>query len=269
VNLTAPAATRADLVASTKVTVGGIEATVTDAAADHVTFVVPAPAGGRWPGAAQDVLVKTNSNNEDTLKGGLAIAGAAPRVDVVDPDPISAAASQLIVRGRWFLSAAPATDAEAERPDVSLVVAGVALACPSSALPRRRSGTTSSSSRCPRTSAGWSRPASGRARSRSSARRTRPARGTTSRSGRRAPARSDTAHRTRCVRTAIDQLHATRLDKAAQGCLLGVMPAARQAAEVGIEDAILSKATPQKAMDDAAQATHPQIDQYNQAVGIR
>ena len=61
--------------------------------------------------------------------------------------------------------------------------------------------------------------------------------------------------------TAIDQLHATKLDKATQGCLPGVMPAARQAAEVGIENAILKKSTPQKAMDDAVQSIQPQIDQ--------
>ena len=70
-------------------------------------------------------------------------------------------------------------------------------------------------------------------------------------------------------RAAIDQLHATRLDKATQGCLLGVMPQTRQAAEVGIENAILKKASPQKAMDDAAAAIQPQIDQYNQAVAAR
>jgi len=69
--------------------------------------------------------------------------------------------------------------------------------------------------------------------------------------------------------TAIDQLHATKLDKATQGCLLGVMPAARQAAAVGIENAILKKSTPQKAMDDAVQSIQPQIDQYNQAVGTK
>jgi sn-glycerol 3-phosphate transport system substrate-binding protein len=69
--------------------------------------------------------------------------------------------------------------------------------------------------------------------------------------------------------TAIDQLHATKLDKATQGCLLGVMPAARQATEVGVENAILRKASPQQAMDDAAQAIQPQIDQYNRAVGSK
>jgi sn-glycerol 3-phosphate transport system substrate-binding protein len=70
-------------------------------------------------------------------------------------------------------------------------------------------------------------------------------------------------------RAAIDQLHATKLDKATQGCLLGVMPQARQAAEVGIENAILKKASAQKAMDDAAASIQPQIDQYNQAVGAK
>jgi sn-glycerol 3-phosphate transport system substrate-binding protein len=70
-------------------------------------------------------------------------------------------------------------------------------------------------------------------------------------------------------RAAIDQLHSTKLDKATQGCLLGVMPQARQASEVGIENAILKKAPPQKAMDDAAASIQPQIDQYNQAVGAR
>ncbi|MDQ6899203.1 MAG: ABC transporter substrate-binding protein [Candidatus Dormibacteraeota bacterium] len=66
-------------------------------------------------------------------------------------------------------------------------------------------------------------------------------------------------------KTAIDQLHATKLDKATQGCLLGVMPATRQAAEVGMETAITGKAPAKKAMDDAAANIQPQIDQYNQA----
>jgi sn-glycerol 3-phosphate transport system substrate-binding protein len=68
---------------------------------------------------------------------------------------------------------------------------------------------------------------------------------------------------------AIDQLHQTKLDKATQGCLLGVMPAARQAAESGMESAITGKATPQKAMDDAVASLQPQIDSYNQSVGVK
>ena len=70
-------------------------------------------------------------------------------------------------------------------------------------------------------------------------------------------------------KTAIDQLHQTKLDKATQGCLLGVMPAARQAAEVGIEQAITHQKPTQKAMDDAVTAIQPQIDQYNQSVGVK
>lgn len=66
---------------------------------------------------------------------------------------------------------------------------------------------------------------------------------------------------------AIDQLHQTKLDKATQGCLLGVMPATRQAAEVGMEAAITKKSTAQKAMDDAVATIQPQVDQYNQATG--
>jgi len=70
-------------------------------------------------------------------------------------------------------------------------------------------------------------------------------------------------------KTAIDQLHASKLTKATQGCLLGAMPQVRQAAEVGLESAILKKATPQKAMDDAVASVQPAIDQYNQAVGAK
>jgi sn-glycerol 3-phosphate transport system substrate-binding protein len=70
-------------------------------------------------------------------------------------------------------------------------------------------------------------------------------------------------------KTAIDQLHATKLDKATQGCLLGVMPAARQAAEVGIEQAVTKQKPTQKAMDDAVASIQPQIDQYNQSVGAK
>ncbi len=70
-------------------------------------------------------------------------------------------------------------------------------------------------------------------------------------------------------KTAIDQLHATKLDKATQGCLLGVMPAARQAAEVGVEQAVTKQKPTQKAMDDAVASIQPQIDQYNQSVGAK
>lgn len=66
--------------------------------------------------------------------------------------------------------------------------------------------------------------------------------------------------------TAIDQLHQTKLDKATQGCLLGVMPKARQVAEVAIEKSILKQSEPKKALDEAVASIQPDIDQYNQQV---
>ncbi|MDQ6691690.1 MAG: extracellular solute-binding protein, partial [Candidatus Dormibacteraeota bacterium] len=66
--------------------------------------------------------------------------------------------------------------------------------------------------------------------------------------------------------TAIDQLHQTKLDKATQGCLLGVMPKARQVAEVAIEKSILKQAEPKKALHEAVASIQPDIDQYNQQV---
>ncbi len=67
--------------------------------------------------------------------------------------------------------------------------------------------------------------------------------------------------------TAITQLDQTKLDVATQGCLLGVMPQARQNTEIGMEKAILGQATPQAALDAAVAADQPLIDQYNQATG--
>lgn len=66
--------------------------------------------------------------------------------------------------------------------------------------------------------------------------------------------------------TAIDQLHQTKLDKATQGCLLGVMPKARQVVEVAIEKSILKQSEPKKALDEAVATIQPDIDQYNQQV---
>ena len=66
--------------------------------------------------------------------------------------------------------------------------------------------------------------------------------------------------------TAIDQLHQTKLDKATQGCLLGVMPKARQVVEVAIEKSILKQSEPKKALDEAVASIQPDIDQYNQQV---
>lgn len=64
---------------------------------------------------------------------------------------------------------------------------------------------------------------------------------------------------------AVRQLADTKLTTATQGCLLGVMPQARAAAEVAIEKAILGQATPAAALQGAEQAIAPQIAAYNAA----
>jgi sn-glycerol 3-phosphate transport system substrate-binding protein len=65
--------------------------------------------------------------------------------------------------------------------------------------------------------------------------------------------------------TAITQLHNTKPSNASSGCILGVMPQARKAAEDGLEKAVLGT-DPTKAMKDAADSIKPQIDQYNKTV---
>jgi sn-glycerol 3-phosphate transport system substrate-binding protein len=61
---------------------------------------------------------------------------------------------------------------------------------------------------------------------------------------------------------AVQQLADTELTTATQGCLLGVMPQARKAAEDGLEKAILG-ADPQQAMTEAAEGLTQQIEDYN------
>jgi sn-glycerol 3-phosphate transport system substrate-binding protein len=63
---------------------------------------------------------------------------------------------------------------------------------------------------------------------------------------------------------AVQQLENTKLTKATQGCLLGVMPQSRKASEDGLEKA-LNGADPQKSMTDAAKSIEPEIKQYNQS----
>lgn len=67
--------------------------------------------------------------------------------------------------------------------------------------------------------------------------------------------------------TAIEQLHSTEPSVASAGCVLGVMPQARQAEESGLEKAITGGATPEQAMKDAAASVRREIENYNQAVG--
>jgi sn-glycerol 3-phosphate transport system substrate-binding protein len=64
---------------------------------------------------------------------------------------------------------------------------------------------------------------------------------------------------------AVKQLQGTKLTKATQGCLLGVMPQARKASEDGIE-AALNGGDPQQSMTKAAQGLEGQIKSYNDSV---
>ncbi len=66
--------------------------------------------------------------------------------------------------------------------------------------------------------------------------------------------------------TAIEQLHGTKPSTATAGCLLGVMPQVRKAAETGLEKAILGQAEPQAALTEAAGSVSSQIADYNTAV---
>ncbi|GAB3450645.1 ABC transporter substrate-binding protein [Phycicoccus ginsengisoli] len=61
---------------------------------------------------------------------------------------------------------------------------------------------------------------------------------------------------------AVQQLDATKLTTATQGCLLGVMPQARKASEDGLESA-LNGADPKTAMTKAADAVAAQAKTYN------
>ncbi|GAC1656842.1 MAG: hypothetical protein NVS9B1_13150 [Candidatus Dormibacteraceae bacterium] len=68
---------------------------------------------------------------------------------------------------------------------------------------------------------------------------------------------------------ALQQLHAEKADKATQGCILGVMPQARQANEVAMEKILAGGASSKSALADAVTSIQPAIDQYNQAVGAK
>jgi len=68
---------------------------------------------------------------------------------------------------------------------------------------------------------------------------------------------------------ALQQLHAEKADKATQGCILGVMPQARQANEVAMEKILAGGAQSKSALADAVTSIQPAIDQYNQAVGAK
>lgn len=67
-------------------------------------------------------------------------------------------------------------------------------------------------------------------------------------------------------KTAVDQLHSTKLSKATQGAVMGVFPEARQIVEGAIEEALTGKKQPQQALDDAAKAITEKIGNYNKTV---
>jgi len=67
--------------------------------------------------------------------------------------------------------------------------------------------------------------------------------------------------------TAIDQLHASPLNQATQGGLLGVFVQARQDNQSAFESVFAGQASAQQALDKAAATITDEIKQYNQAVG--
>ena len=68
---------------------------------------------------------------------------------------------------------------------------------------------------------------------------------------------------------ALQQLHAEKPDKATQGCILGVMPQARQANEDAMEKILVGGASSKTALAAAVTTIQPAIDQYNLSVGAK
>ncbi|CRF28832.1 Uncharacterised protein [Mycobacterium tuberculosis] len=67
-------------------------------------------------------------------------------------------------------------------------------------------------------------------------------------------------------KTAVDQLHQTKANKATQGAVMGVFPEARQLTEGAIEEILNGKKPPKEALDDAAKEISTRIQQYNKTV---
>ncbi|MBV9846732.1 MAG: ABC transporter substrate-binding protein [Kutzneria sp.] len=66
---------------------------------------------------------------------------------------------------------------------------------------------------------------------------------------------------------AINQLQGTKLTKATQGCLFGVMPQVRKAAENAMQAAVLQGKDARQALQDAQDSLNRPIGDYNDAVG--
>lgn len=67
--------------------------------------------------------------------------------------------------------------------------------------------------------------------------------------------------------TAVEQLHASPNTRVTQGALIGVFPTARQTVETAIEEVLAGQATPQEALDNAAQVVTQAIQDYNATMG--
>ncbi|MHC1772285.1 MAG: ABC transporter substrate-binding protein [Flexilinea sp.] len=69
-------------------------------------------------------------------------------------------------------------------------------------------------------------------------------------------------------KTAEDQLHLAPNNRVTQGGLIGVFPTARQTIESAIEEVLAGVATPQEALDNAAQIVTDAIKEYNISMGL-
>ncbi len=67
-------------------------------------------------------------------------------------------------------------------------------------------------------------------------------------------------------KTAVDQLHATTLNRATQGAVIGVFPEARQLTEIALEDALSGTKPIKDALDQAAKEITAKIEVYNKTV---
>ncbi|WP_028921116.1 ABC transporter substrate-binding protein [Pseudonocardia acaciae] len=67
--------------------------------------------------------------------------------------------------------------------------------------------------------------------------------------------------------TAINQLRATALTPATQGCSVGVMPQVRKDVENALQAAVLQNQDPKAALTDAQNAANGQIAEYNKSLG--
>ena len=68
--------------------------------------------------------------------------------------------------------------------------------------------------------------------------------------------------------TAVNQLHLAPNNRVTQGGLIGVFPTARQTIEAAIEEVLADVATPQEALDKAAQTVTEAIEEYNISMGL-